>query len=80
MEENKHQQKHRQLATAIQNQRHQVHRHVSMQRAMARLDEQSRLLHEQLTEKRKFGYVKERQHQLSQAIQRHLGITAKFCS
>jgi hypothetical protein len=51
-----------------------------MQRAMARLDEQSRLLHEQLTEKRKFGYVKERQHQLSQAIQRHLGITAKFCS
>lgn len=51
-----------------------------MQRTMARLDEQSRLLHERLAEKKNFGYVKERQQQLSHAIQRHLGITAKFCS
>lgn len=47
---------------------------------MNRLNEQSRLLHERLTEKKTFGYVKERQHQLSQAIQRHLKITAKFCA
>lgn len=53
-----------------------------MQRTMNRLDEQSRLLHERLVEKKTFGYVnvKERQHRVSQAIQRHLKITAKFCA
>jgi predicted component of type VI protein secretion system len=45
---------------------------------MTRLDEQSRLLHERLADKKPGGYVKERQQQLSQAIQRHLRITAKF--
>ena len=80
IQEKKYQQNRRQLATAIQNQHHLVNRHVSMQRTMARLDEQSRLLHERLAEKKNFGYVKERQQQLSHAIQRHLGITAKFCA
>jgi hypothetical protein len=75
----KHQPDRRQLASAIQNQHHQVNRHVSMQRQMARLDEQSRLLHERLVDKRTFGYVKSRQHQLSRAIQHHLQMTAKFC-
>jgi hypothetical protein len=50
-----------------------------MQRQMARLDEQSRLLHDRLVDKRTFGYVKSRQHQLSRAIQHHLQMTAKFC-
>jgi len=50
-----------------------------MQRQMARLDEQSRLLHDRLVDRRTFGYVKSRQHQLSRAIQHHLQMTAKFC-
>jgi hypothetical protein len=76
----KHQQHRRQLVSAMQNQYHQVNRHVSMQRTMTTLDEQSRLLHDRLANKKIFGYIKERQHQLSQDIQRHLKITAKFCS
>ena len=80
IQEKKHDQNRRQLAIAVQNQHHLVNRHVSMQRTMTRLDEQSRLLHERLADKKTFGYVKERQHKLSQAIQRHLEITAKFCA
>jgi len=67
------------IMTAIHSQDHQVNRYVSMQRTIARLNEQSRLLHERLTEKKSFGFDKERQYQLSQDIQRHLNITAKFC-
>jgi hypothetical protein len=66
--------------TALHSQDHQVNRYVSMQRTIARLNEQSRLLHERLTEKKSFGFDKERQYQLSQDIQRHLNITAKFCT
>ncbi len=80
IQEKKHQQHRRQLALAIQNQDHLVHRHVSMQRTMSTLNEQSRLLHERLGERKPLGYVKERQNQLTQAIQRHLEITAKFCA
>ncbi len=80
IQEKKHQQNRRQLASSIHNQHHQANRYVSMQRTMARLDEQSRLLHERLAEKKTFSYVREHQYQLSQAIQRHLKITAKFCS
>jgi len=79
MEHIKHQPDHRHLVSAIRNQHHQVNRHVSMQRQMARLDEQSRLLHDRLVDKRTFGYVKSRQHKLSRAIQHHLQMTAKFC-
>ena len=70
----------RHLAVAIQNQDHLVHRHVSMQRAMTILDEQSRLLHERLGERKPLGYDKQRQHQLTQAIERHLKVSAKFCT
>ena len=70
----------RHLAVAIQNQDHLVHRHESMQRAMAVLDEQSRLLHERLGERKPLGYDKQRQHQLTQAIERHLKVSAKFCT
>jgi len=80
IQEKKHQPNRRQLASAIHNQYDQANRHLSMQRTMARLDEQSRLLHEQLAEKKTFGYVKEHQYKLSQAIQRHLKVTAKFCA
>ena len=62
------------------NQQHLTNRHVFMQRTMANLDEQSRVLHQRLTERRSFGYVKERQHALHQALQRHLKISAKFCA
>ncbi len=51
-----------------------------MQRTMARLNEQSRLLHERLAERKPLCYTKERRHQLTQDIQRHLNITAKFCT
>lgn len=80
IQEKKHYQHRRQLAVAIQNQHHLVHRHESVQRTVTRLDEQSRLLHEQLANKRTFGYNRERQHQLSLAIQTHLNVTAKFCA
>jgi hypothetical protein len=80
IQEKKHQQNRRQIALALQNQDHLVHRHVSMQRTMSKLNEQSRLLHERLAEKKPCGYTRERQHQLTQAIQRHLEITAKFCA
>ena len=51
-----------------------------MQRTMSTLNEQSRLLHERLAERKPAGYVRERQKQLTHAIQRHLEITAKFCA
>ncbi len=60
-------------------QHHLAIRHVHMKRTMLLLDEQSRLLHERLTDKKCFGYVKEHQHELKKAIQRHLEISAKFC-
>jgi len=60
-------------------QHHLAIRHVYMKRTMLLLDEQSRLLHERLTDKKSFGYVKEHQHKLKKAIQRHLEISAKFC-
>ncbi|CAF0966476.1 unnamed protein product [Rotaria magnacalcarata] len=78
--EKKHQHSSRQLALAIQNQNHLVHRHISLQRTKTRLDEQSRLLYEQLTQKKILGYDKERQQKLSQAIESHLKVTAKFCA
>ncbi|CAF3073215.1 unnamed protein product [Rotaria sp. Silwood2] len=80
IQDRKDQQNRRQLELVMQNQHHLAHRHVSMQRTMAVLDEQSRQLQERLTDKKTFGYNKERQHKLSQAIQRHLKITAKFCA
>jgi hypothetical protein len=78
--EKKLQQDRHRILTARHNQHHQVHQYVSMQRTMARLDEQSRLLHQRLAEKKTFGFSKERQYQLSQDIQRHLNITMKFCT
>lgn len=80
MQEKKYIQNHRQIAMAVQNQQHILNRHLSMQKTMARLDEQSQWLHDQLAEKKTFGYVKERQYKLSKNIQRHLEITAKFCA
>ena len=80
IEEKKHGQHRRQLASAVNNQQYQTNRHISMERKMTILDEQSRTLHQRLAEKKPFGYVRERQQQLSQTIQRHLNITAKFCA
>ena len=68
----------RQLTATIQNQSHRAHRHVHVQRTMNHLNEQSQLLRERLTDKKQFGYVKERQYELKQAIQRHLTIAARF--
>ncbi|CAF3299908.1 unnamed protein product [Rotaria socialis] len=80
VDEKKHEHSSRQLALAIQNQNHLVHRHISLQRTKTRLDEQSRLLYERLTQKKILGYDKERQQKLSQAIESHLKVTAKFCA
>lgn len=80
MQAKKSQANRRQLASAMYNQHHQVHRHASIRRTMAHLDEQSRLLHDRLTDRMTFGYVKEHRQQLSQDIQRHLKIAAKFCT
>ncbi|CAF2755512.1 unnamed protein product [Rotaria sp. Silwood2] len=70
----------RQLALTIHHQYHLANRHDSIKRSKTSLDEQSRLLHERLTEKKNIGYTKNTQHDLKQAIQRHLRISAKFCA
>jgi hypothetical protein len=70
----------RPLSSALHTQRHLAKRHAYMEHTKARLDEQSRLLHEQLAEKKNFGYVKDHQHELQQAIQHHLKLSAKFCA
>jgi hypothetical protein len=70
----------RQLAATIQNQHYLANRHAFIERTMARLDEQSRRLREQLANRTKFGYVKDRQHDLQQSLQRHLEMSAKFCA
>ena len=80
IQEKKHQPNRRQLAVTIQNQHYLLKRHVSMQRTMATLDEQSLRLHTQLTDKATFGYARERRHDLSRAIKRHLETSAKFCA
>lgn len=80
IEEKKHHQNRRQLAVTVRNQHHLTNRHIFMERSMANLDEQSRQLHQRLTDRKSFGYVKERQHGLRQALQRHLEISAKFCA
>ena len=80
IQEKKYQPNRRQLAVTIQNQQYLLNRHVSMQRTMASLDEQSLRLHTQLTDKTTFGYVRERRHDLSREIQRHLKTSAKFCA
>lgn len=79
-QEKKYYQSRRQITLAQHNQNHLLHRYVSLQRTQARLDEESRRLHERLAEKKLFGRAKEHRHQLSQDIQRHLLITAKFCA
>ncbi|UJR14926.1 hypothetical protein I4U23_001908 [Adineta vaga] len=70
----------RQLTAVVKNQHHLANRHAYMRDTKARLDEQSRLLHERLTDKRMFGYRKERQNELHQSIKRHLEISGKFCA
>ncbi len=80
IQEKQYQPDHRQLALTIHNQHRIANRYISMERTMSRLDKQSRLLHERLTDKKKFGFVKESRHELKQAIQRHLEISAKFCA
>ena len=80
IQENKYKQSHRPLAFAVQNQNHLVNRHISMQRTMNKLDEQSRLLRERLADKKTFGYIKEQRQKLSKEIQRHLEVSAKVCA
>lgn len=61
------------------NQQHLAHRHRQMKRTKSLLDEQSRLLHERLNDKKSFAYIKDERYELKQDIQRHLNISAKFC-
>ncbi|CAF1051356.1 unnamed protein product [Adineta ricciae] len=72
--------KRRQMTIAMGNQRRSANRHAYMMDIKTRLDEQSRLLQEQLVGKRTFGYKKEQQNELHRAIKRHLEISAKFCA
>lgn len=68
------------FALTLRNQYHLANRHLSMKRTMTRLDEQSRLLHERLVDKKQFVKTREDHNQLKQAIKRHLDISAKFCA
>jgi hypothetical protein len=70
---------HQQLEIKSHDQHHLANRYVSIARKVSLLNEQSRLLHERLADKKSFGYIKEDQYKLRQAIQRHLKISAKFC-
>ncbi|CAF1030491.1 unnamed protein product [Rotaria sp. Silwood1] len=76
----KYQPNRRQLALTIDNQYRLANRHNSIKRTKTSLDEQSRLLYERLTEKKNFTFTNNSQHNLKQAIQRHLRISAKFCA
>ncbi|CAF1274479.1 unnamed protein product [Adineta steineri] len=78
IEQKKYHQNRRQLAATVKNQNYLANRYVYIGNTKARLDEQSRLLHERLTDKRTFGYDKEQQKELRQSIKRHLEISAKF--
>ena len=69
-----------QLSITLRNQYHLANRHVFMERTKGRLDEQSRLLHERLTNRKIFDYTIGHKHELNQAIQRHLQNSAKFCA
>jgi hypothetical protein len=73
-------QNHRQLSATAYTQHYLANRHAYMERTMARLNEQSRLLHKQLAAKKIFASVKDHQHELQQAIQRHLKMSGKFCA
>lgn len=70
----------RQMTRVMENQRRSANRHAYIMDTKTRLDEQSRLLQEQLTGKRMFGYKKEQENGLHRAIKRHLEISAKFCA
>ncbi|CAF5080959.1 unnamed protein product [Rotaria sp. Silwood1] len=76
----KYQPNRRQLALTIDNQYRLANRHDTIKRTKTSLDEQSRLLYERLTEKKNFTFTNNSQHDLKQAIQRHLRISAKFCA
>ena len=80
LQERKYHQYRRHITLAIHNQHHLVNRYMSIQRTQNRLDDESRRLHERLAEKKIFGRAKEHRHHLSQDIQRHLEITARFCA
>ena len=80
IEEKKYQLNRRQLVLTMHNQYRLANRYVNLKRTNERLDEQSRLLRERLTDKKKFAYVKESHYEIKQAIQRHLEISAKFCA
>jgi hypothetical protein len=80
LQQTKYQKNRRQLTATISNQNRLANRYISMERTKTRLDEQSRLLHERLYDKKKFAYVKEDQYEIKQAIKRHLEISAKFCA
>lgn len=80
IQEKKYYQNRRQITLARHNQNYLVNRYVSLQRTQNRLNEESQRLHERLAERKLFGRVKEHRHQLTQDIQRHLQITAKFCA
>jgi hypothetical protein len=69
-----------QFAITLRNQYHLANRHVYMERTKERLDEQSRLLHDRLTDKKNFNYAKEHRRELKHAIYRHLESSAKFCA
>ncbi|UJR31755.1 hypothetical protein I4U23_019233 [Adineta vaga] len=70
--------KHRRLESARRNHDYEINRHLIIERKKTLLDKQNLQLQEQINDKRTFGYDKVRQRQLSQAIQRHLQISAKF--
>lgn len=78
--EKKHEQHRRQIAVTVQNQHHLTNRHVFMQRTMEKLDEQSRLLHEQFTHRRALLNLSQRRDPFQQRLKHHLQISAKFCA
>ncbi|CAF4107611.1 unnamed protein product [Rotaria sordida] len=80
LQEEKYQSNCRQLVLTIHHQYHLVNRYDSIKRIQTSLDEQSRLLHKQLFEKKNIDFTNNYQHNLKQAIQRHLRISAKFCA
>ncbi|CAF1421276.1 unnamed protein product [Rotaria sordida] len=80
LQEEKYQSNCRQLVLTIHHQYHLANRYDSIKRIQTSLDEQSRLLHKQLFEKKNIDFTNNYQHNLKQAIQRHLRISAKFCA
>ena len=64
IQKHKHQQSYRQLAVIIHNQYHLANRHDSLKRNATNLNEQSRVLQEKLTDKKRFSYINENHYVL----------------